>query len=175
MELFVIGIDLATSPTIPSGIAVINDNIVIKEVYTDEHIIQLVEEYQPRVIAIDAPLSTPGDEWRSSDLELIDKGFDIISPKIPIMQILTKRAKKLVAELRKKHKVIEVSPRATEEILAIEKLAVERKVDRLLSNAEYNAFLCALTAKAHMLHKTSFFGNPADVNDQIYLPEKPEE
>jgi predicted nuclease with RNAse H fold len=173
--MFVIGIDLATSPTIPSEIAIMNGSVIIKEVYTDEHILQIVDEYQPKVVAIDAPLSTPEDEWRSSDLEIMNMDFQMISPKIPIMLILTRRAHKLVMELRKNCKVIETNPKAVEEILAIEKIAVERKLDKILTDGEYDAFLCGLTAKAHFLRKTTFYGNPADINDQIFLPEKPEE
>jgi len=169
----VIGIDLAGKPKNPSGIAVLNDNTIVKEVYTDIEIMRVIEEYKPKVIAIDAPFSLPKDGmWRPSDYELRSEGYSVLSPKFPTMQMLVRRAMELVKTLRKKYKVIEVFPRATEEILALDKITVERKLDRIITKDEYDAFLCALTANAYLEKKVRILGSAVDINDQIVVPEK---
>ena len=166
-----IGIDLAGKVKNPTGIAAINTKTFIKEVYSDEDILKFVDEHKPEVVAIDAPFSIPEDEWRGSDDQLRQDGFKPLSPRFPTMQLLSRRAQKLVAALRKKYKVIETFSRAIEETLALDKTGVEHRLEAIISDHQYDAFLCALTAKALSQEKTKMYGNPHDPNDQIHVPE----
>lgn len=141
----VVGIDLAGKPENPSGFCLLTEEETeTKLLYTNLEILKEIESVKPQCIAIDAPFWIPKDAWRPSDKLLIEKGFRPISPLLPSMRMLTMRAKHLVLVLReRKYIVIEVFPRATERILNLSK--EPRKNEH-----EYDALLCALTAKAFL-------------------------
>lgn len=164
-----LGIDLAGKEKNPSGVALLNQKVTVKELYNDSDILNFVEKTKPTIISIDSPFSIPQGYWRSSDLQLKEAGFKPLSPKFPTMQMLTRRAMKLLAVLRKKYHVIEVFPRATEKILCADKTTFESKYNLELSDHEYDAILCAITGKLHLEGKTKTFGSD-DENDQIVIP-----
>ncbi|MEM5804895.1 MAG: DUF429 domain-containing protein [Candidatus Aenigmatarchaeota archaeon] len=117
---------------------------------TDAEIMREIEDAKPDCIAIDAPFWLPPDiggkmqPWRNSELMLMKRGYRPISTALPTMKILALRAMKIVRELRDKgYRAIEVFPAATENILGISKQP--RK-----NQDEYDALLCALTAKMYM-------------------------
>jgi len=143
----VVGIDLAGSPKNPTGICVLRDKAETKLVYTDEEIIEEVKKAKPEVVAIDAPLWLSNGPWRLCEILLMKRGFRPLSLLLPSMRLLALRAKKLADVFRKDGiEVIEVFARASEKILGIKK-------EKRKNKDEYDALVCALTAKAYIENK----------------------
>lgn len=146
----VVGLDLAGKPENPSGFCLLTDEgSETKLLYADLEILKEVESAKPDCVAIDAPLWILRSKekiipWRPCDSLLLKKGFRPLSIALPSMQMLAQRARHIASVLReRKYKVIEVFPRATEKILNLSKES--RKNEH-----EYDALLCALTAKAFL-------------------------
>jgi len=149
----IVGIDLAGKAENKTGFCVMIGackefplgKTETKILYTDLEILKEIEEIKPKCIAIDAPFWLPkAGAWRPCEQALMERGFRPLSPILPTMRMLTLRAMHLVAVLRQRnYQVIEVFPRATEEILKLSK--APRK-----SEHAYDALLCALTAKAYL-------------------------
>jgi predicted nuclease with RNAse H fold len=155
----VVGLDLAGKPENPTGFCVLTDSSAeTKLLYSDDDIIREVENVRPACVAIDAPFWLPRDGvWRSGELKLLKRGFRPISPVLPTMRLLTMRAIKLVKIFRQKgFQIIEVFSSATESIMGLSKEPRKNK-------DEYDALLCALTAKAYLQ------GNYEDL-DGIIIP-----
>ena len=145
----VVGIDLAGKPENPTGFCLLTeDNSQTKLLFSDEEIIKEIIETKPDCIAIDAPFWLPRTGiWRSSDEKLLKRGFQPISPAFPTMRLLVLRATRLVKVLRDGGcNVIEVFSGATEKVLGLSKEPRKNK-------DEYDALLCALTAKAYLEKK----------------------
>lgn len=142
----VVGIDLAGKPENPTGFCVLEaDREVkteIKILKDDSEIIKAVEDAKPDCVAMDAPFWVPATGfWRRSEELLMKRGFKTVSPKLPSMQVLALRAKGIVQTLREKgFHVIEVSASATEKVLQASR-------EPKSNEHEYEALLCALTAK----------------------------
>lgn len=142
----VVGIDLAGKPENPTGFCSLTDSgTETKVLYTDTDIINEIDKIKPDCIAIDAPFWLPRTGiWRSSDEKLLRRGFQPISPVFPTMRLLVIRASHLVKVLRERgYKIIEVFSSASEKVLGLSK--EPRK-----NQDEYDALLCALTAKAYL-------------------------
>jgi predicted nuclease with RNAse H fold len=142
----VVGIDLAGKSKNPSGFCfLIESRAQTKLLYSDLEILREIESVKPKCIAIDAPFWLPKvGAWRPCDEKLLKKGYKPLSPILPTMRLLTLRAFHLVRVLKeRKYNLIEVFPRATEIILGLSK--EPRKNEH-----EYDALLCALTAKAYL-------------------------
>lgn len=157
----VVGVDLAGKQANATGFCILITpgkeaplgKTETKLLSTDAEILREIDEARPECIAIDAPFWLPPEAggklqpWRTSDRLLLKRGFRPLSPMLPTMKMLTLRAMKLVKTLKEKgYKVIEVFPRATESILGISKQPRKNK-------DEYDALLCALTAKAYLQGK----------------------
>lgn len=153
----IIGIDLAGKDKNPTGFCVMTDaKTDVRLLKTNEEIIRAVEEVEPDVVAIDAPFSFPKEgHYRDSDEKLQQEGFKPLSPVFPGMRPLVERAIKIVPELRKNYRVIEVFTGASEKILGLE----EKKSD------EYDALLCALTGKYYYQGKFRTVGK-----EEIIVP-----
>ncbi|MFQ6020494.1 MAG: DUF429 domain-containing protein [Candidatus Aenigmatarchaeota archaeon] len=142
----VVGIDLAGKPKNPTGFCLLTKHgAETKVLYTDLDILKEIENIKPKCIAIDGPFWSPRiGAWRPCDEKLLKRGFRPLSPLLPTMKLLTMRASHLMRVLKeRKYKVIEVFPQATERILGLTK--EPRKNEH-----EYDALLCALTAKAYL-------------------------
>lgn len=142
----VVGIDLAGKTENPTGFCLLtNEGSQTKLLFTDTEILKEIEETKPDCIAIDAPFWLPmSGAWRPSDEKLLKRGFQPISPLFPTMRILVLRAFHLVKVLKeRKYKVIEVFSNASEKVLGLSKESRKNK-------DEYDALLCALTAKAYL-------------------------
>jgi len=142
----VVGIDLAGKSENPSGFCLLTEaGADTKILFTDLEILKDIESIIPECIAIDAPFWVPRfGAWRPCEEKLLRRGFKPLSPILPTMRVLTLRASHLVKVLReRKFRVIEVFPRTTEIILNLSK--EPRKNEH-----EYDALLCALTAKAYL-------------------------
>lgn len=142
----VVGIDLAGKVENPTGFCVLDDSgSQAKLVFSDAEILKSVDETRPDCIAIDAPFWLPiNGPWRPSDEKLFKMGFQPVSPLFPTMRILVMRASHLVKILKESgYNVIEVFSAATEKVLGLSKETKKNK-------DEYDALLCALTAKAYL-------------------------
>jgi uncharacterized protein len=145
----VVGIDLAGKQENPTGFCVLEaDGEVkteIKILKDDSEIIKAVEDARPDCVAVDAPFwIPPSGFWRRSEELLIKRGFRPVSPRLPSMQMLALRAKGIVESLRKNgFHVIEVSASVTEKILQVSR-------EPKSNEHEYEALLCALTAKFYL-------------------------
>lgn len=148
----VIGIDLAGKPENPTGFCLLETNgelrTEIKLLKDDSEIMKAIEEAKPDCVAIDAPFWIPSyGFWRKNEELLIKRGFRPLSPRLPSMQVLALRAKRIVQTLREKgFRVIEVFPSATEKILQLSR-------EPNSNEHEYDALLCALTAKFYLEKK----------------------
>jgi uncharacterized protein len=142
----VVGLDLAGKSENPSGFCVFGDEgSQIKLLHKDDEILSEIDAAKPDCIAIDAPTwLPPGGAWRQSDQKLMMMGFQPVSPLFPTMKILVLRAMNLVRILKSRgYSVIEVFSGASEKILGISKEPKKNK-------DEYEALICALTAKAYL-------------------------
>ncbi len=142
----VVGLDLAGMSKNPTGFCLLTEKgAETKTLYSDLDILNEIDLVKPECIAIDAPFWMPkSGAWRPADEKLMERGFQPVSPLFPTMRILVIRATKLVKTLiERKYRVIEVFSKASEKILGLSKEPRKNK-------DEYDALLCALTAKAYL-------------------------
>ncbi len=178
-----IGIDLAGVEKNPTGIAIVSSlQLTTCIVRRDCEILEIVSRYRPRVVAIDAPLTSPTSGYTRFVDRLMHKlGYPVLPPLFPGMRKLTERATKLVSRIltvAPDSKVIEVHPRSTEKILLInsieklitylEKLGISiRELPK--SKHEYDATLAVLTA---ILYDLGLAVPVGDDEGRIVLPKK---
>lgn len=146
-DFCVVGIDLAGKEENPTGFCVLRvTGAKTKKLFTDEEILEEIAKAKPKVVAIDAPLWLPPKDipWRIGELLLMKRGFRPLSLLLPSMRLLALRAKNLAKKIREMGiEVIEVFAAASEKILGLQK-------EKRKSKDEYDALLCALTAKAYL-------------------------
>jgi predicted nuclease with RNAse H fold len=140
-----VGIDLAGKPENDTGFCILTDEgTETRLLHTDTDILAAVEAAKPDIVAMDAPFWLPKGNWRPCEEALMRRGFRPLSPAFQSMRMLTMRAMHLVRVIAGRgYKVIEVFPRASEQILGLSK--EPRK-----NQDEYDALLAALTGKAYM-------------------------
>jgi predicted nuclease with RNAse H fold len=184
----VIGIDLAGSEKRDTGICVLSEKLEAKcfIVHKDEEILELVEKFKPKLIAIDAPLSLPKGRksldrrekihFRECDRKLLELGIKFFPITLGPMRTLTKRGIRLRRILKRKgYKVIEVYPGATQDILKIARKSVSLKKlregleklgikieNRELTHDELDAITAAFTGYLHLSKKTLNLGDPKE-------------
>jgi len=129
------GIDLAALPANPTGLAAFDGRTYFCQTSrSDREILDFIMEHQPKVIAIDAPLTLPRGRCcfddsccvtrkiRECDRSLIKMGFRVFPPGFSFMKQLTLRGKALREKLELDgFRVIEAHPRTSKRILGIEK------------------------------------------------------
>jgi len=181
----VVGLDLAGVETRPTGFCVLR--ILRAEtslVYTDEEIIDRTEKAEPRMVAIDAPLSLPKgrrsieerttNHLRECDKELLKRGIKFFPITLGPMRKLTSRGIGLREILERKHlHVIEVYPGGAQDVLGIprkqsgirslkeglEKFKIKGLTDKM-SHHELDAITCALVGKLFLEGKAITYGTP---------------
>lgn len=151
-------------------------------VYKDMEIIPRIGEIEPRVVAIDAPLSLPEGRksieqrtnihLRECDRELLRRGIKFFPITLGPMRKLTLRGMRLRTILESQHfKVIEVYPGGAQDVLKIprkqkglgklkeglENLGIEGLADRM-SNHELDAVTCAYVGKLYLEGKAAIYG-----------------
>jgi predicted nuclease with RNAse H fold len=192
----IIGLDLAGVEARPTGLCVLK-GLAAKTalVYTDQEIMHAIEAANPRVIAIDAPLSLPPgrksiDErtsihLRESDRELLRRGIKFFPITLGPMRKLTERGIKLRKNLETRHfKVIEVYPGGAQDVLGIPRK--QRGLDKLrkgledagvkelnsqMSDHELDAVTCALVGELFLEGKSVAYGEPSQA---IIMPKDAE-
>ncbi|KYK34757.1 MAG: hypothetical protein AYK19_02470 [Theionarchaea archaeon DG-70-1] len=166
MYFVICGIDLAGSEHRPTGVCILNDVIAFHTVYTDAHILSLVNHSSPSVVAIDAPLSFHGEHFRDGDVEL-RKEVPILPLTFKGMQLLTQRGIKLKSLIP--FQVIEVYPHASKKVLTIatpEDLG-SYGFSHFPSNIhQLDAAVAALTGKYYLQGKCKAYGE----KDKIIVP-----
>ena len=129
----VIGVDLAASERRDTGICILDNEMVAKTtiVHRDEEILEIIKRYNPRVVAIDAPLSIPksrknihdrsGGHFRECDLLLRKYKIKFFPVTLGPMRKLTERGINLKNKIENETgiEVIEVYPGGAQDVLGI--------------------------------------------------------
>ena len=128
----VVGIDLAGSPKRNTGICAVRGRVVLsyQTVYTDDEILNFVKEFNPKLVAIDAPLNLPpgrksiedrnGEHFRPCDRELLARGIRFFPITLGPMRSLTTRGIALKGRLsRMGYEVVEMFPGAAQDVWGI--------------------------------------------------------
>ena len=144
-----------------------------RSVRADDEILSVAREEKPAVVGIDAPLSFSGKPFRDCD-----SAVRHLCPVLPLtfggMRKLSERGMRLASKLRALRSaeggrvdVIEVFPRASERVFGTR---MKEKLNDVLSLArnrhEYDAFLCALTARCYFEGKFQALG----AKEKIIVP-----
>ena len=181
----IIGLDLAGVETRPTGFCIFDKMRVETELlYSDEEIINKIQQLKTKIIAVDAPLSLPKGRksieertnihLRECDKELLRRRIKFFPITLGPMRKLTERGIRLKKILEDKgFKVIEVYPGAAQDVLKIprkqrglkklknglKKLKIKGLTDKM-SDHELDAVTCAYVGKLFLEGKALIFGTP---------------
>lgn len=155
-----LGVDLAASRRKPTGMCTINDEVKCRTVFTDDEILEEVERAE--IVAVDAPLTETDEPFRDAEREIMNSYISILPLTTPGMKRLSGRA--LYVFTKTDVEVIETYPRAVEKELEIEQVSVDIEFN---NEHEYDAYLCALTAKAYEVDQYLSFG---EEGEEIIIP-----
>jgi len=188
----IVGLDLAGVESRPTGFCILGDmKAETALVYTDGEILAKIRESNPRVVAIDAPLSLPPGRksieertdvhLRESDRELLKRGIRFFPVTLGPMRKLTERGISLKRILEAEHfTVIEAYPGGAQDVLGISRkqkgldnpkaglgnLGIEG-LNNQMSDHELDAVTCAYVGKLFLEGQAVTYGNP---NDGIVMP-----
>ncbi len=188
----IVGLDLAGVENRPTGFCILGDmKVETALVYTDKEILAKIRESNPRVVAIDAPLSLPPGRksieertdvhLRESDRELLKRGIRFFPVTLGPMRKLTERGISLKRILEAEHfTVIEAYPGGAQDVLGIsrkqkgldnlkaglENLGIEG-LNNQMSDHELDAVTCAYVGKLFLEGQAVTYGDP---NDGIIMP-----
>ena len=180
-----VGLDLAGVPNRPTGFCVLRKwKAQTSLVYTNEEILEKMENSKPKLIAVDAPLSLPAGRrsieertkvhLRECDKELLRRRIKFFPITLGPMRKLTTRGIELKRILESKHfRVIEVYPGGAQDVLGIprkqqgldklriglEKLGIAGLNDGM-SDHELDAVTCAFVGKLFLEGKSCSYGTP---------------
>jgi predicted nuclease with RNAse H fold len=180
----IIGLDLAGSEKRPTGFCILKQMKAETELlYSDQEIINRIQQVKPEIIAIDAPLSLPdgrksieertNTHLRECDRELLKRKIKFFPITLGPMRKLTERGIKLKEILENMgYKVIEVYPGGAQDVLNIprkqkgldklvkglKKLKIIGLTDKM-NDHELDAVTCAYVGKLFLEGKTLTFGN----------------
>lgn len=181
---WIMGIDLAGSALRSTGVCVLKfNNVKTFLCFSDEEIIDLVNIYQPVIIAMDAPLSLPsgrqniddrqGPHFRECDLALRRRKIPFLPITLGPMRDLTKRGMNLKAKLeRKGFHVIEVYPGGAQDILGLPRAKKDptslyqglvklglKGLSSRCSSHELDAVTAAIVARYFLQGKAEIYGD----------------
>ena len=170
INLKIIGIDLAGKTKNPTGICLLNNDILdFKIVKANDQILKICLDFKPEIIAIDAPIMKGKPRIRKADKIL--KKYKVLPPSLPGMKKLTIRGSNLAEKLSANFKIIEVFPTATAKILGIYsknyKETAEKLGIKIKNKHELDAYICCLTAKLYLEKKALKIG---DKEGKIIVP-----
>jgi predicted nuclease with RNAse H fold len=181
----VVGIDLAGSPKRNTGICTLEGDTITScaIVHTDREIIDHVEEVEPSLIAVDAPINLPpgrksiddrnGEHFRPCDRELLKRGIRFFPITLGPMRLLTKRGirlKKIFS--RCGYRVVEVYPGAAQDIWntgrkqdglqglrkGLQKLGV-KGLEKRMNGDELDAVTAAIVGQLFLSGNAEILGN----------------
>jgi hypothetical protein len=160
----VVGIDLAGNENNRSGFCILKEefgqkDIKSKTIFTNQEILQEIEQLKPDLVAIDAPLTNKKED-RKCDKEM--KKYGALPLGLLGMQMLANRGYKLASLIKKMNiPVIEVFPRATEKIMGLQRDSLSK------SAHQGDAILAALTGFFYLEKKAKEIG---DKEGKIVIP-----
>jgi predicted nuclease with RNAse H fold len=189
----VIGIDLAGSEKRDSGFCLLDkQKTEVCTLHSDKEILERIKTQNPKLVAIDAPLSLPigrasidqrnNIHFRKCDLELRRLGIRFFPITLGPMRMLTKRGMELkekINRISKDIQVVEVYPGATYDIFktnrkdhdAIFRLFKKQEIElkkKEFTQDELDAIACALTGTLFLQKKANGIGDPEE--GQIIIP-----
>jgi uncharacterized protein len=135
----VLGIDLAGSPRRPTGLCLLRGLRAQTHIaFSDEDILNAVQQARPDLVPIDAPLSLPpgrktisdrsGEHFRECDLALRRLGIRFFPITLGPMRMLTERGLALHGKIRVMgYRVIECYPGAAQDVWGIPRQHQDRK------------------------------------------------
>jgi predicted nuclease with RNAse H fold len=191
-----VGLDLAGVESRPTGFCILRDmNAETCLVYSDEEISEKIEQVDPDVVAIDAPLSLPEGRrsieertnihFRECDRELLKRKIKFFPVTLGPMRKLTSRGIRLRRNLEgNSFRVIEVYPGGAQDILKIprKQKGIERLrkgLERLkivgltarMSEHELDSVTCAWVGKLFLEGKAVVYG----ITEQAIIMPKDDE
>jgi predicted nuclease with RNAse H fold len=188
----IVGLDLAGVESRPTGFCALTCMMAKTSlIYEDTEILRKIHEINPRVVAIDAPLSLPpgrksieertGVHLRKSDRELLNRGIKFFPVTLGPMRKLTMRGMHLKKILEDKDFVaIEAYPGGAQDVLGIarkqqglkklklglENLGINGLGDQM-SDHELDAVTCAYVGQLFLCGEYITYGDP---NQGIVMP-----
>jgi predicted nuclease with RNAse H fold len=189
----IVGIDLAGSPRRPTGLCLLRGLRAETHVaFSDEDILRAVQQAQPDLVPIDAPLSLPngrttiydraGEHLRECDWELLRRRIRFFPITLGPMRMLTKRGLALQAKIRAMgYRAVECYPGAAQDtwriprqhrdrkrlLLGLRKLGV-RGLAAAATSDELDAATAALVGRWALLGKGEMLGGA----DGILIPRR---
>ncbi len=145
--------------------------------HADSEILQIIADADPRLVAIDAPLSLPQTgNVRTADIHMINRGYRVFPLLFSAMKELTSRAIRLNALIAEKgYKPIEVHPTSTRKALktptrarketqaTLKYMGLKGDIDvPMLSAHEIDAVTAVLPVYLYLRGKTESVGNKED-------------
>ena len=179
----VLGIDLAGSPRRPTGLCLLRGLKAYTHLaFSDDDILDAIQEAQPHLIPIDAPLSLPngrrtihdrsGEHFRRCDRALLRRGIRFFPVTLGPMRMLTERGLALKAKIRAMgFRVVECYPGAAQDVWGIPRQHRDRKgllaglrslgingVSKAATGDELDAATAALVGRWFLLHRGEMLG-----------------
>lgn len=126
--LVVVGIDLAASPSRPTGVCLLRGlRAETRVAFSDDEILDMVRQARPSLVPIDAPLSLPkgrraiqdrsGGHLRDCDRELLRLGIRCFPITLGPMRMLTERGLAMKQKLRAMgYHAVECYPGAAQDV-----------------------------------------------------------
>jgi predicted nuclease with RNAse H fold len=174
----ILGIDLAGKDINPTGICFLEDDRMnLFTIYTDEDILDCINEIEPDVIVIDAPLSLPkgrcclekececadGGHFRQAEREIRQYGH-VLPLTFQGMKMLTMRGVKISSKTKDNYDVIETHPRTSQNIVgfkdSLSGLSQFYKISYDSSEHELDAGVLALTGWLYKNNCSIELGDP---------------
>lgn len=181
----IVGIDLAGSPKRNTGVCILRGRTITKwaTVFSDDEILTFVQNAEPDLIAIDAPLNLPpgrktmddrnGEHFRPCDRELLKRGIRFFPITLGPMRALTLRGISLKRRFRRKgFDIVEIYPGAAQDIWGISRkqygLTRLRKgmerlgilgLDRRMNGDELDAVSGAIVGRMFLKGKAEVIGD----------------
>ena len=188
----VVGIDLAGSPRRPTGLCLLRGLRAQTHVaFSDDDILNAVQQARPDLVPIDAPLSLPkgrrtihdrsGEHFRDCDRELLRRGIRFFPVTLGPMRMLTERGLGLRAKIRAMgYRAIECYPGAAQDVWGISRQHQDRKellaglkklgvrgLTKAITSDELDAATAALVGRWVLLGRGEMLGGA----DGIVIPE----
>lgn len=180
-----VGVDLAGSPKRNTGMCTLKGKTVTSwtTLFSDPEILGFIDDAQPDVVAIDAPLNLPpgrktiedrnGEHFRVCDRELLKRGIRFFPITLGPMRSLTLRGIALKKKLRRKgYEVIEIYPGAAQDVWnvprkqeglnkllrGLERLGV-KGLEKKMNGDELDAVTGALVGRLFVRGEAEVLGN----------------